>query len=66
MRKMNIDLNETKTILKRNRLFRFLIKVSNSDENIINDLKNSLEQQKILKEVFETNNKNIFLVCLNI
>ena len=49
---MNIDLNETKTILKRNRLFRFLIKVSNSDENIINDLKNSLEQQKILKEVF--------------
>ena len=63
---MNIDLNETKTILKRNRLFRFLIKVSNSDENIINDLKNSLEQQKILKEVFETNNKNIFLVCLNI
>ena len=66
MRKMNIDLNKTKTILKRNRLFRFLIKVSNWDENIINDLKNSLEQQKILKEVFETNNKNIFLVCLNI
>ena len=52
MRKMNIDLNKTKTILKRNRLFRFLIKVSNWDENIINDLKNSLEQQKILKEVF--------------
>jgi hypothetical protein len=52
MRKINIDLNETTTISKKNRLFRFLIKVSNSDEKIIKDFENSLKQHKILKEVF--------------